>query len=226
MPLLYTEGAIHMNRKTLFTLAVLFISSAGLLSTGLSLASTDASSGKAKASEQGVIKTSDNAAITMRNVHGARLAIFDGSPDKALTYVDAAVTRVEAAKKDADNLAIKPEDKTRAADEYVPFDAILTVAEGFVPTKKKLEHINKANQHFKRGEKKEALETLKLGDVDVSVTTQLVPVQFAEARIKGAEKLMNEGKYYEANLQLKAVEDSVLIETLAVDGTPKDKGKS
>lgn len=46
--------------------------------------------------------------------------------------------------------------------------------------------------------------------------------------VKGddATKMIGEGKYYEANLALKAAEDSVVIETYAIDAVPQRKGKS
>jgi hypothetical protein len=225
-----------MNRKTLMTIAVLASLSGGFYSAVLPsamaadkpVASSDAK--KDTAAKEDFIKISEDAAITMRDVHGARLAIFDGSPDKALTYVDAAITRVDAANKDADQYAIKSKDKDKSKDKaakmdtevYVPFDAILTVGEGFVPTKEKMEHIAKANKHIHKGEKKQALEVLKLGQVDVAITSQLIPVKYVESRIKQAGKLVKDGKFYEANLELKAVEDAVIVETNAIDSTPKD----
>jgi hypothetical protein len=227
-----------MNRKTLIATAMLAVLSGGLMASGIPLvvaaekpaatAMTDDADQSAKETKalKEAVKVSEDAAITMRNVHGARLAIFNGLPDKAQTYIDAAVTRIAATSKDADKYATETKQKTKAGDTYVTFDAILAVADDFVPTKENAEHIAQANRHLRRGEKDKALATLKLGEVDVTVSTQLVPVKFAEQQIEDASKLVGAGKYYEANLALKAIEDAVVIDTQVLAEQPKAKDKS
>lgn len=220
-----------MNRKSLLTMAVLASVSSGLLLSGTSFAATadkttDASSvaaTKKAASEKDAIKVSEDAAITMRNIRDARVAIFNGQTERAQTLVDAAVTRVKATREDADKYAIDIKDKRKANDTYVPFAAMLTVGEGLVPEKHKTEHVSKTNHHASRSKKDD--ESFKLVGIDMGVTTQLVPVKLAEQHIQDASKLVDGGKYYQANLQLKAVEDSVLMQTVAVDGTPMAKHK-
>jgi len=180
---------------------------------------------KNEAAEKDFIKVSDDALISMRDLHAARLAIFNGQPDRARTYVDAAVTRIGDAVQDADQYALDTK-APKADDSYVPFDASLTVLHAFEPTEEKAKQIAKANEHLHRGKKKEAIEALKLADMDVAVTTSLVPVKFAKDQIDQASKLVGEHKYYEANLVLKAVDDAVVIETYAIDAVPKTKAKA
>ena len=50
-------------------------------------------------------------------------------------------------------------------------------------------------------------------------------MKYAKKHIDEAAKLMGEGKYYEANLALKAVEDAVVVETFALDSTPTTNPK-
>ncbi len=178
-----------------------------------------------QATEKELIKVSEDAAITMHNVRGARLSIFNGQPGQALTYVDAAVARAAAAVADAEKYAVDA-NVPEKDDAYVPYDASLTVLDTFEPSKAKLQHIAKANEHLHRGEKQEAMEVLKLGEVDVAVTARLVPVKLAKKHIDAAAKLVGEGKYYEANLVLKSVEDATIIETFAIDAVPKAQVKS
>ncbi|UHD14877.1 YfdX family protein [Thiocapsa bogorovii] len=175
--------------------------------------------------EKDFVKVSEDALLTMRDLHSARLAIFNGLTDQARTYVDASVARVEDAVKDAEKYALATK-KPPMDDSYVPFDASLTVMDTLEPSPEKAEHIKKANNHLRRGEKKEALEVLKVGEIDVAVTAGLVPLKFAKEHIDDAAKLIGEGKYYEANLALKAVEDAVVIETFALDAVPEPQGKS
>jgi hypothetical protein len=180
-------------------------------------------SAASKAAEEDRVRVSEDAMMTMGTVRGTRLAIFNGHPEQAKKEIDAAVKLIASTVRDADKLAV--DTKTPAKDDrYVAFDASLTVADTFVPTEEKLKHIAKANEHLHKSEKKEALEVLKLGEVDVAFTTRLLPVKLAQQQIADAAKLVGEGKYYEANLALKALEDAVVTETFAtLDDAPLAK---
>jgi hypothetical protein len=177
-----------------------------------------------EAAEKDLVKVSEDALMSMRNLHSARLAIFNGQPERAQTFIDAAVTRIGATGKDAEKYALDTK-APKTDDRYVPFDASLTVLDTIEPSEAKAKHIAKANEHLHKGEKKEALEVLKLGEINVAVTTRMVPVELAKAHIEQAAKLIGEGKYYEANLVLKAVDDAVVVETFAIDALPKVKPK-
>jgi hypothetical protein len=187
-------------------------------------ATTEATA-KEKAAEKDFVKVSEDALKTMRNLNGARLAIFNGQPDRAKTYVGDAKTSIASAVTDADKYALETK-APKEKDQYVPFDASLTVANEFVPTPEKTKRIAEANEHLHKGEKKKALQALKLGEIDVAVTASLVPVVFAKAHIDDAARLIGEHKYYEANLALKAVDDAVVVETYAVDAVPAPKQKA
>ena len=188
--------------------------------------STEPSQEKAKseAADEDFVKVSEDALMSMQNLRSARLAIFNGQPEQARTYVDAAVSRIAATDKDAEKYALEIKEP-QEDDRYVPFDANLTVMDTYEPSEAKAEHIAKANEHLRNGEKKEAMDVLKLGEVDVAVTASLVPVKLAKEHIDAAAKLIGEGKYYEANLALKAVDDAVVVETFAIDDLPKTKQK-
>jgi hypothetical protein len=177
-----------------------------------------------KAIDKDFVKVSEDALTSMHDLHGARLAIFNGQPEKAITFVDAAVTRIGAAVKDADKYALDTK-APKTDDSYVPFDANLTVLKDFEPTAEKTKQIAKANEHLHKGEKQEAVKALKLAEIDIAVTTRMIPVKFAKERIDQAAKLVAEHKYYEANLALKAVDDSIIIETYAIDSIPNTKAK-
>jgi hypothetical protein len=224
-----------MIKKQLLTVAIAAALAAGMIASGPNLvfaaedspATTEAPTKdqvKNKAAEKDFVKVSDDALISMRDLHSARLAIFSGQPEQARTFVDAAVTRIEDAVQNADQYALDTK-APKAGDSYVPFNANLTVLSTFEPTAEKAKHIAKANEHLHKGNKKEAIEALKLADMDVAITTSLVPVKFAKDHIEQAAKLVGERKYYEANLALKAVDDAVIVETHAIDSVPKTKAK-
>jgi YfdX protein len=222
-----------MIKKKLTTTALLAVISTGLAATALT--PVDAAelqqpaaenTAEQKQADQDFIKVSEDAQMTMRNVGGARLAIFNGSPDKAQIYADAAVTRAASALKDADKYALDIKASKKDGQKYVPFNAGLTVAETLKPSKEKLEHITRANMHLHKGETRKAIETLKVAGIDVALNTELLPIQTARTHIVDAAKLIGEGKYYEANLALKAVEDSVVTEVFNTDSIPQTRAKS
>jgi hypothetical protein len=225
-----------MTKKRLLAAAIAATLSTGMIAAGTTSvfgaddppASTAASAKDQttnKAEEKDFMKVSEDALMSMRNLHSARLAIFNGLPERAQTFADAAETRIGMTVKDADKYALDTK-APKEDDSYVPFDASLTVMDTFKPTAENAKHIAKANEHLHKGEKKEALDALKSGEIDVAVTTSMVPVQFAKEHIDEAAKLIGEGKYYEANLALKAVDDAVVIDTFAIDAVPKTKAQA
>jgi len=224
-----------MSKKQLLAAAVVAALSTGMIASNMTSAfaaddsastktraKTESADQKTKAAENDLVKVSDDALTSMRDVNSARLAIFNGDPVQAQTYVDAAVTRINAAARDADKFALDikaPKEK----DRYVPFGASFAVLDTFEPNDAKAKHIAKANEHLHKGEQKKALEALKLGEINVAISTDLIPVKFAMEHIAQAAKLVGEAKYYEANLALKAVNDAAIVQTYSVDGVPKTK---
>jgi hypothetical protein len=229
----YLNKEIAMMTKTILAAAVVAAISTGMVGSTMSQAFAADTQPQAaqesmaqKKMEEELIKVSEDAAMTVRDLRGARLAIFNGTPSMAQVYTDAAAKRAEAALKDVERYALDIKKPLKDGDEYVPFNASLVVAESFVPDAAKSKDIAKANKHLHKGETKKAMEALKLGGIDVALTTELVPLKWAKSHVDDAARLIGEGKYYEANLALKAVDDAVVIETFDVYALPKTKSGS
>lgn len=171
------------------------------------------------------IKTVDDAYDAMRDVRLARLSIFDGSTADAKTYAARAVTELTTAKSMANDYALETTKKPEPGDAFLPFDSSLALAEGFTPTEDKAKTIKTANEHLAKGEQKQAIETLKAGDIDVSLSAALLPVNASLKHAQMAVKLLNEKQFYEANLALKAIEDSVVISNYDAEFAPKQGAK-
>jgi hypothetical protein len=193
-----------------------------LFASGLSpaLATETAAATTEKAAENGFMQVSDDVYKAMRDVRAARLAIFNGLTDQAKDLVATARQDIAAGVNDAQKYAIDIKTPTKEGDMYVPFDANLALADSFVATPEKAKHIANANQHLMKGEQKEAIETLKLASIDVVFTAAMLPVKLAQTHIDDAAKLIDQDKYYEANLALKAVEDSVFIDSYGIEDVP------
>lgn len=222
-----------MNKRKFTTAAVFTLLTTALIATALSPVVAAELQHKAdeKATEQAqankdAFKVSEDALMTMRNVGGARLALFNGTPDRAQIYADAAVTRAGATLRDADKFAVDIKQPETDAEKYIPYNSSLSVAESFIPTEKNLKHITKANGQMHKGETENAVETLRVNGIDVSLTTEFLPIMSAKTQIENAARLIGDGKYYQANLVLKNVEDSVITKVVDYGAVPKDSGKS
>jgi len=165
----------------------------------------------------------------MMNIGDARLAIFNGDPKVALKLMESAKTLLLQADKDAPSMgSTAPGDTAKPGAmntmgpkmRSVPVDGQLALADDFVMTPEKKVHVDKANESFKKGDHATGLEELRLGAIDVNYTRWWLPIAPTEAHLQQAIKLADESKYYEANLALKAIEDSVTIDSISFSDLP------
>lgn len=238
-------------------------------------AATPQMSPQTKKADTDVDRLSMDGIAAYRDVHLARLAIFDAKPDQARMFVshaqaaldkaktdETAFTKAEADLKppagmgtaatmagtdgaktgDAGKDMNKDMSKTAASGEavkWLPVDAQLVLADDFVVRNKdQQKSVDEANQHLKAGDRKGAMERLKLAGVDVDFTMAVVPLDKTTQEVNHAAQLIQDGKYYEANATLKTVEDGVrfdVVDTTAVPGktasaksgtTQSDAGKT
>ena len=182
------------------------------------------------------MKVSHDGYGAIRAIHVARLAIFNGDTKDATEMLATAQKDLDAATKDAGTFAADTKaaghDKkghhksTGDKTDLIPIDGEIAIADTFVPSADKTKHIEKANEHLKSGSSKEALEELRLGEVDVVFSRVMLPLETTKKRVADAEKLANEHKYYEANLALKAAEDGLIVDAVDLLGTPVPAGKA
>lgn len=217
-----------MNKIKMF--AIVF----AIASVGLTAFAQDKPSTQTTVDRDGG-KLSKDGYMAIRDVSMARLAIFNGQPAQAKTYIDEAQATLERAKTD-DTVFTKAESELKAPagmkqpgpdaaanttpTTWIPVDGSITLGEDYVDTPEKSAGVAKANEQLKRGEHKNAMETLKLANVDVSFVMEVAPLDKTMAGVKNAAQLINAGKYYEANQALKGVEDGFRFDVTDVDGTP------
>jgi hypothetical protein len=165
----------------------------------------------------------------MMNISDARLAIFNGDPKVAMKLMESAKSFLVQADKDAASMSdTTPGDKAKSGTmntmgpkmRTVPVDGQLVLADDFVMTPEKKVHVDKANESFKKGDHATGLEELRLGAIDVNYNRWWLPIASTETHLDQAIKLANESKYYEANLALKAIEDSVTIDSISFSDLP------
>ena len=159
-----------------------------------------------------------------RDIGSARIAIFQGNPDAAKTLVKDAQadlkTVVQQAPKDFPNGAPTADGKGAGNADVIPIDGQMVVADNMVLTPDKAAKVKEANAHLKSGDTGRALDTLRQGAIDVAFTRVLMPVKATDAHVDTAASLLDQGKYYEANLALKAAQDLLQTDTVAFGDTP------
>jgi hypothetical protein len=62
---------------------------------------------------------------------------------------------------------------------------------------------------------------LRLGDIDVNYTRLCMPMASSRERLEQAIRLTRDGKFDEANLALKAIEDNLFVDSVNIIELPK-----
>ena len=154
-----------------------------------------------------------------RDIGSARIAIFQGNTDAAKTLVKDAQADlkivVQQAPKDFPNGAPTADGKGTGNADVIPIDGQMIVADNMVLTPDKAAKVKEANEHLKSGDTDKAMDTLRQGAIDVAFTRVLMPIKATDTHVDTAASLLDQGKYYEANLALKAAQDLLRTDTVA-----------
>ena len=188
----------------------------------------ESKSGSAKSSQtdpvaQAMMHFSESGHTAVEDIEDARVAIFNGDPAVAKQLMAKAKTALDDAKKEAPTFssqtvisvagkAVGSKHDSVTAD-LVPVDGDVVLAEDYVPSPEKKAHIDKANQYLQKGARKEAMKELRLGEIDVNYNRVWMPIASSAKHLDQAIQLADNGKYYEANLALKAIEDGLTMDT-------------
>ena len=188
-----------------------------------------------KEAARDLAKLSADGAIAFRALHLARVAIFDADPAAAKKLV--ADARAALAKAKADSTAfqkaeadfkmpkgVKGAPAAGSASTqpvaWLPIDGQLTLDEDFVATPAKAAAVAEANKSLEKGNRAEAIEKLRVADVKVMFAMALAPLDKTVADVDLSAKLLDEGKYYEANAALKKVEEGVRYDAILATAQP------
>ena len=213
-------------RVLAFVFASSFCALPALAQTNGNTNAPDAAS-KAGPNSEAILKFSQDGNAALRDIEAARLAIFSNDPKIVIGLIKNA--QAEIAKAEQTAASMSPASTTGAAGTQgapvkmamIPVDGQLVVTDDFVPTKEKQAHIANANKNIGNGEHKQALKELHLGEIEIVYNRLWMPVARAEKHLDQAIELIGEQKYYEANLALKAIGDSLTIESVALTEVPK-----
>lgn len=152
----------------------------------------------------------------LQDVRMARLAIFQGVPEHAVKLVDSAAALIKEDSTDWSKYVYTGKKPAANNDRYVVIDAAMGISENYIASPKKEAAIHEANEKLAKGDKSGAVQTLRLADIAVVKNIYLLPLAHSQKAIADARTLLDQHKYYEANLALKSVEDGVVIDGNAV----------
>ncbi|MFC0243728.1 YfdX family protein [Rhodopseudomonas telluris] len=179
-----------------------------------------------KVAAQDFAKLSKDGFNAFQDIREARLALFNGKPDAARKDVNKAMESLEKSKTD-DSIFTKAEADLKlpaqVADakqpgqsapsttpvKWLPINGTITVHEDYSAVPAKVAALKTANSQLKSGKQKEALDTLKMNDVNVAVALEVAPIDATLKGVDQASKLLDSGKYYEANGALMQVENGI-----------------
>lgn len=189
-------------------------------------------------SDMGKLSSKGNQAF--QQIELARLAIFNGHASEATKLVKEAQQSVKVAQTD-DTAFVKAENDlkfppsaaaapsgasssaTRSAQPttWLPVGADVTITDSLAQSPSKSKAIASANEHLKKGKREAALGALKVANINVAYTMELVPLKQTMTDVNEAASLLAQNKYYEANQALKQVVDSVRYDWVDLDAIPQ-----
>ena len=103
---------------------------------------------------------------------------------------------------------------------WLPVGADVTVVDDFAHSPVKSKAVASANEHLRKGQPGEAIDTLKVADVNVAYTMALVPMKQTMTDVDKASDLLAQGKYYQADQILKRVVDGVRYDQVDITAVP------
>ena len=163
------------------------------------------------------VQVSSDGFEAMRNVRAARVALFNGDTEHAKAYVRQAQQALTKAATDE-----KAAGTNRSGDpNLISIDGQLVVGEGYIGSPDKAAHLNRGERHLKDGNTQEAIEQLKLTEEDIGYTRLLMPLKETRSHVDDADRMIQKGDYFDANLALKGAEEGLAVETVMLVEVPK-----
>ncbi len=231
-------------------LVVAGLLSTTLLIAGAAIAADSPTLDPRKITAQGIAADKDfgevstDAANGFQDIMLTRIAIFNGHAAEAKNFVEKADTDFVKAKAD-DTVFLKAEadlkppaapagaaktkapvpDKDAAQTKkpiaWVPVEASVTINEDFTESPDKKAAVADANKSLKNGDRKGALQKLRLANMSIDLALAVVPLDETISSVHKAVGLIGDGKYYEASQVLRLAQDQERFDVTTVPGTPR-----
>ena len=179
---------------------------------------------------------SADAVSVLRHISDARTDIGNRKMDFARDELNQAAGLLDVIRSDLPTLRIKDriqiarkhlmtEDTVLVLPDLVPIYSELSLAEGFMPTRLVRQHLDKAKQNLRAGDKKTAIN--ELGAVDSAMVFSEVdlPVKETQADVQAALKLLVSKKPKPADQALKRAERDLRVNFMVLaEPAPRKPG--
>lgn len=172
------------------------------------------------ATQEELLKTADEALATLTHVRAARLAIMDNDAEVAKAEITEATNVLTQGEVDLKALRVADTEKPDAEREYLPFDMSMTLADEYKPTEESETALKKAKDLMQSGDKDKAVDVLRGASVDINISAALLPEASSMESLKKASEQIDSKDYFDANLTLKSIEDSVIVRTFGLNAIP------
>jgi hypothetical protein len=229
-----SRGREQMSKS----LAYLAAAAAALVGTAAFAADqTPQTTAAQQAAEKDFGRVSTDGFNAMHDVSLARWAIFNGDTNDAKQDIVNASNALNRAQSD-DSVFLKAEADLKPppgvtqpnpqnqqpgtrAIKWLPVDGAVALGEDYVASPAKSAGVAKANAQLKQGDHAGAMHSLRLAGVTMSFDEEVAPLAKTIAGVSKAEQLLDSGQFYEANQELKGVQDGVRFDVVDMSGTPK-----
>lgn len=167
------------------------------------------------------------------DVVAARQDLFEAHVDQAKQQLAAAESALQTAQTDKtaylksagdlrgqDGKLMQVSAQDAKATAWLPIWSGMALRDDYVATPAKNQAVVQANEKIQQGDTKGAGEILKVAGVDVDYATAVLPAQETLDLVHRANQELGHEQYWQANLTLKQVQNSLRYDNANVDVTP------
>ncbi|QNQ99631.1 hypothetical protein BGI51_19375 [Pseudomonas oryzihabitans] len=168
-----------------------------------------------------------------RDVIAARQDLFEGHVDQAKQQLGAAESALQTAQTDKtaylksakdlrgqDGKLMQVSAQDAKATSWLPIWSGMALRDDYVATPAKNQAVAQANEKIQQGDTQGAGAILKVAGVDVDYSTAVLPAQETLDLVHRANQELGHEQYWQANLTLKQVQNSLRFDNANVDVTP------
>ncbi|WP_196223503.1 YfdX family protein [Roseibium sp. RKSG952] len=202
------------NTKSVATIVALALATTSL--SQIAFAETEVSSETETGGEVETqhIRIPATGKLILDGVRAARLALFDGNLDQAKEIVSASRGAID---EHAAKFSVHLSDSKGYA---LPVDSGLKFSDGFEPTDQHGASITQAGVMIQEGRVDEAIKVMSKAGVELDVAVVMLPVGATATHLEQALTDIEAGQIHKANMALKAVETSTVIQDFKPGNLP------
>jgi hypothetical protein len=134
---------------------------------------------------------------------------------KQPTIKDAAADKNVSTQAPADNTQA---DQMKTPIAWLPVDGSISINEDYSASPAKKAAVADANKSLKSGDRKGAIEKLKLADMNIDITLAVLPLEQTIDDVHQAASMINDGKYYEASQKLRQAQARERLDATNITG--------